>query len=417
METIRSRKLSERQQRKSRISTLKETETAEAEEKEIEALREDVASMHQTDTTTKLPNCLPSALPIPIPPTNSTSQLMLQSQQPSTMAVLTPIQSSLIEEPKKQDTTNSINLSEFEGFSSTPFEEMELKTLNDKEELAMLLQPNSVPQTTNSSYGMQNMYASNYHHSGWTGMLTESYTQPTMVHHYAPANWPVNSNHIPNSFLDHQVSGKPSLKSSYSGSSTGTPNGNLRQAKSVPDLTEMSISNDQPVATSSASSVSPNKRLSSRTPPPRLSSSSISKHIVKPPTVHKHEPVVDNAVAQLEKHFNDSEKRLVQQLTDMGFPRDRAVKAVRRVGGGNEKNAVDQLLIIQRFVDLGHQYEHIELALETLKMEKEWQKQLQKHLELFHQLLALGFPQERIGSALVAAGHDRDKALDILLMM
>jgi hypothetical protein len=66
--------------------------------------------------------------------------------------VLTPIQSSTIEERKKVQNKAAINLAEFESYSTNPFEEMELKTLNDKEELAMLLQPSAASKL---AYGLQ----------------------------------------------------------------------------------------------------------------------------------------------------------------------------------------------------------------------------------------------------------------------
>ena len=401
VEHIRQQKMSEVELRKSRITAWREAENNIEEEKEIEAIRGDAAIISPSDGI--LQPSLPVSLPAPIPDvTNSTGQMVLPSQPSSVMAVLTPIQSVLVEEPKRQQQASSINLAEFEGYSTTPFEEMELRTLNDKEELALLLQPNAV-QPPASTYSIQSTYPQSYH-SNWTSsaMVTNtSYTDPTL-HYTLSSNWPASVSPLTNPMLEENMS-KLTFRSSTSGSSIGPPPqpvGILRQAKSVPDLSEMSAGHHNSAVDvgSTQAAASNDKRLSSRTPPPRLSSyGGLPKPIAE------------------EDRFNSAEKRLVQQLSDMGFPRQRAVKAVQRLGA-NEKKVVDQLLAIEKFCDLGHSTQHVEMALAALNAD-DWNALLAKHLELFDQLLAFGFPEERIGSALVAAGHDRDKALDILLMM
>ena len=125
----------------------------------------------------------------------------------------------------------------------------------------------------------------------------------------------------------------------------------------------------------------------------------------------------------VEKSLNAAEKRLLESLNDMGFPRSKCARAIKRLGA-IEKDVVDQLLLIQRLEDLGHSLDQIESTLELLKPmssitanAQEWLKQLEQHLQLSQQLSGLGFERRKIDSALLAAGYDRDKALDILLMM
>ena len=123
----------------------------------------------------------------------------------------------------------------------------------------------------------------------------------------------------------------------------------------------------------------------------------------------------------VEKNLNAAEKRLLESLNGMGFPRHKCARAIKRLGA-TEKDVVDQLLLIQKFEDLGHSLETIESTLELLKPTgsanaQEWPKQLEQHLQLSQQLSSLGFERRKIDSALLAAGYDRDKALDILLMM
>jgi uncharacterized UBP type Zn finger protein len=122
-----------------------------------------------------------------------------------------------------------------------------------------------------------------------------------------------------------------------------------------------------------------------------------------------------DVASPFERKLNAIEKRLVQQLQDMGFVRENAVRAIARLGA-NEKDVVDQLLLIQKLEESGHSIERIDTALDVLKPCKELPTQLEHHLVLVDQLSALGFEHDKISSALVAAGHDRDKALDILLL-
>lgn len=181
---------------------------------------------------------------------------------------------------------------------------------------------------------------------------------------------------------------------------------NLRQAKSVPDLSDAGFgTGGVPINHPSFPGAS-DKRLSSRTPPPRLTLDSIKRPMPKPSMTHQ---------LPFEKNLNALEKCLVQQLHDMGFVRETAARAITRLGA-NEKDVVDHLLLIQKLEAAGHSIERIETALDVFKPCKELPQQIEHHLMLVSQLSALGFDYGKISSALVAAGHDRDKALDILLL-
>jgi hypothetical protein len=123
--------------RKQSVSAFLESQAA-VDEKEIEEITSDLS-------LNSLTNNIPSLSVINLQARNG--QLLQHTQ--ASMEVLTPIQSSTVE-IKKKENMSAINLAEFESYSTNPFEEMELKTLNDKEELAMLLQPSPQP-----SYGLQ----------------------------------------------------------------------------------------------------------------------------------------------------------------------------------------------------------------------------------------------------------------------
>lgn len=134
VESIRDRQNQESVIRKQKISAL---ENQNIDENDIEEITAGLCLNSRT-------NSIPSQNIIKLHPSNG--QLLPHTQ--ASMEVLTPIQSSTVE-IKKKENMSVINLAEFESYSSNPFEEMELKTLNDKEELAMLLQPN-----TQSTYGL-----------------------------------------------------------------------------------------------------------------------------------------------------------------------------------------------------------------------------------------------------------------------
>jgi len=119
-------------------------------EKEIENIKEDISLSSATSNSIPQQPIVPSTV---LHKNSSNGPLLPQHTQTSSMTtVLTPIQSSTVEERKKVQNKAAINLAEFESYSTNPFEEMELKTLNDKEELAMLLQPSAAPKL---AYGLQ----------------------------------------------------------------------------------------------------------------------------------------------------------------------------------------------------------------------------------------------------------------------
>lgn len=341
----------------------------------------------------------------------------------TSMSVLTPTQSSTVEEIKKANTS-IINLSEFESYSTNPFEEMELKTLNDKAELAMLLQPPNTSQQLTYGHEFQNF------NPAWPPENAQHPTYqsiPQQQHHYnvplpaVPNSWIPNGSHPLPLHQHHTLEHR--LEQVTLGSNGSVPGHNshfmisqssLRQAKSVPDLSADVGKMDEATRVNHPVSnmfSSPDKRLSSRTPPPRFTSDSM------PQTARPLPKPIIHLQSKWERNLSTEERRLVQQLHDMGFVRERCARTVVRLGSSNQKEVVDQLLLIQKMEDSGHCLESIESALDLLNGGDDLVKRLEQHLRLADQLSALGFEKQKIAKALVAAGNDRDKALDILLMM
>lgn len=77
---------------------------------------------------------------------------LLNPTQPQNNQVLQPIPAQQMNfKMSSYDTmlTKNINISDFESDTSSPFDNMELKTINDLEELASVLKPTSIYNNTN----------------------------------------------------------------------------------------------------------------------------------------------------------------------------------------------------------------------------------------------------------------------------
>nr|SVE78918.1 EOG090X07V0 [Daphnia lumholtzi] len=379
VESIRNLQTQELMRRKQRIAALEEQNIDENKE------TEEISSGLPLNCRT---NSIPSQNVVNLHPSNG--QLLPHTQ--TSMEVLTPIQSSTVE-IKKKENMSVINLAEFESYSTNPFEEMELKTLNDKEELAMLLQPNS-----QSSYGLPYQ---NYNPSAMTTWPDQRH-QPPLGQYQSTTSWIPNENVLFG--MDKMSLGN--VCTPMQSDDRTVSHSNLRQAKSVPDLSDTGFGTGGIPINHPSFTGTLDKRLSSRTPPPRLTLDSIKRPMPIPSMTHS---------LPFEKNLTTAEKGLVQQLHDMGFVRETAARAIARLGA-NEKDVVDQLLLIQKLEEAGHSIHRIESALDVLKPCKELPEQIEHHLRLVNQLSALGFDHRKISSALVAACHNRDKALDILLL-
>lgn len=121
---------------------------------------------------------------------------LLDPTQPQNTQVLQPIPAQQMNfKMSSYDSvlTKNINISDFESDTSSPFDNMELKTINELEELASVLKPTSVINNTNSTncqlsdynvsqyyptYNYPENYKNNFlHHDCNTSMIQTN--QPT----------------------------------------------------------------------------------------------------------------------------------------------------------------------------------------------------------------------------------------------
>ncbi|RLU23246.1 hypothetical protein DMN91_003449 [Ooceraea biroi] len=116
--------------------------------------------------------------------------------------------------------------------------------------------------------------------------------------------------------------------------------------------------------------------------------------------------------ADLLAGLTEDDLKLVAQLNDMGFPVGRAARIVLELGRIHEKNIVEYLLAVQSLEETGIPSDYAEKAL-TLTQHDQHKAQI--YYENLCTLKDLGFPEDEASAALVKCNFDRDKALDLLI--
>lgn len=176
---------------------------------------------------------------------------LLDPAQSQNSNVLQPIPAQQINyKLSSHDTmmlTKNINISDFESDTSSPFDNMELKTINDLEELATVLKPTSI-STTSPILTSNN---TNSHNSQLSNISVSQY-YPTTIYNKYPENYRsyefVDNTNIQ---INQPISSIPVLKSSICEDSKATlppvtmPNV-LLQLKA--DLNTLKYNDESPVS-------------------------------------------------------------------------------------------------------------------------------------------------------------------------
>lgn len=95
----------------------------------------------------------------------------------------------------------------------------------------------------------------------------------------------------------------------------------------------------------------------------------------------------------------------------MGFSLSRAINAICKIGGNDNKKIVEYLLSIQYLEKLGLSYDDAEKSLLLTNYDQDNAK---KYYDNLITLKDLGFPEDDASNALLKFNFDRDKALDYL---
>ncbi|KAH0561806.1 ubiquitin-associated protein 1 [Cotesia glomerata] len=253
--------------------------------------------------------------------------------------------------------SNGLDYADFDNDTSSPFDNMELKTINDMEELAQVLQPTSqwVPPARIENILKEltletKLNESNHHNDTDTINKLEDKNDNN--------NFESKRRNI--SIIVEEL--ERELERSH-----------MENWKPWPDLESPDLSNTN------------NKEL-----------------------VSQESTAITNVLSSLS---SDEDRKLAKHLSDMGFPLSRAARAISDLGGKDNKKVVEYLLAVQCLEDMGLPGDDAEKALALNEYDQERAKKYHDNLST---LKDLGFSEDEASKALLNCDNDRDKALDYL---
>ncbi|KAL7294030.1 hypothetical protein TKK_0012599 [Trichogramma kaykai] len=253
--------------------------------------------------------------------------------------------------------TNGLDYSDFDTDTSSPFDNMELKTINDMEALAEVLQPVTLSwkPSSNLEAAMKD--------------LTVEQNNEDLKETNATFKNNSESDNISNPLTNpkyHEIS--------------------LIMQELQKELDRPNINNVESEC--------------------NLESASTSKN-------ESSEKSIDGKdVSRLISALSVDEKKLVKYFSDMGFSLRRVVHAIGELSGEESKKILEYLLAIQSLEDLGISEEAAIKALALTQHDQQKAKEYHKNLRI---LQDLGFPEDKASAALLKSNMDRDSALDLLI--
>ncbi|XP_047003897.1 probable basic-leucine zipper transcription factor Q isoform X1 [Schistocerca americana] len=342
-------------------------------------------------------------------------------QQYASILTPVPISMPLSTTTHHKNHSHHFNLSDFETDTSDPFDTVELKTINDMEELAHVLQP-TIPVTST----VPNCYTLPYNSSQHYGMVVESNKDSVILPHLngltgyrmmrdggfatLPVQQKSSANvNYPNLWGDSYNEATTNQRSSQQ---DGAGYGAL--SKSVPDimkeldreLKEKRRGPTPPTVMSSRPASLGSTGLENWKPWPDLDSPDQSAAL-KTTNKEKCACPLPNPFAEL----SVEEQNLAIHISEMGFPLPRTARACQLVGS-DDKKMVEFLLLVQALEERGYPGDRAERALTVNECDL---KEAERCLEATTQLLDLGFPEDRVAEALANCNNDRDQALEHLI--
>lgn len=251
--------------------------------------------------------------------------------------ILNPLQG--YEDHQPLNNVKSFNLSDFESDTSSPFDNMELKSINDLEELAQVLKSNPSNFTSNTTNYQSSLQFNNTHVSG--SQLPQNISYNKMTNTYDVASSQFNQSHYPympilNNYpaytanpLNGYYNSIPQTVSQASGShltgvqsSASNPQYQLSsmrksQCKSVPDL-----------AKEMENTSLTNIRVDANLPIP-----------VRPKSTDSGYPKgkIKDGTSDLLESLSKKEREICQNVSMMGFPIDRVARICKTVGCDQKK--------------------------------------------------------------------------------
>ncbi|XP_025413570.1 ubiquitin-associated protein 1-like [Sipha flava] len=301
------------------------------------------------------------------------------SSQPQNTQVLQPIpaqQTNFKMSSFDSMLTKNINISDFESDTSSPFDNMELKTINDLEELASVLKPTSVFNNTNS----KDCQLSDLN-------VSQLYSTTTFNNHQET----LESNkfmHSVNTQTNQHISSLTTFKSNVLDDINKTtlppvtmPN-ILLQLKA--DLNALKYNDESPD--------DPQKSL------PNITTNGSKSPMCSFPNPYR--------------SLSPTSQCRADQMHQMGFPLSRAARACK-LFGKDESKVIEFLIQIHSIEETsGYSADRVEQALVVNNFNVDHAIKFLKNVD---RLIDFGFREENICSALVKCNNDPDKALDSLV--
>lgn len=259
-------------------------------------------------------------------------------------------------------TNGGLDFADFDNDTSSPFDNMELKTINDMEELAQVLQPRSswIPEGK-----LENII---------NELSIDDTSEISKEEKVDDVKTPVDSQADEDELADIE---------------------NHRSISAI--MQELQKELERPV-------------MENWKPWPDLESPDSDEC-----TTPRHDDVRSNhakSPTDLLSNMTEDDLKLVMQLSDMGFPKCRAARAVLELGRVHEKKIVEYLLAVQSLEENGVPNDYAEKALTLTQHD---QSKARIYYENLCTLKDLGFHEDAVSAALVKCNFDRDKALDLLI--
>ncbi|EFN63779.1 Ubiquitin-associated protein 1 [Camponotus floridanus] len=300
----------------------------------------------------------------PSPPLDCVKQLPINAAAPETTILtpqpLSPPANDLQDHAK---TNGDLDFADFDNDTSSPFDNMELKTINDMEELAQVLQPRSewIPAVK-----LENII---------NELTIDDTSEISKEEKVDDVKTPVDSQTDEDELAN--VENYRSVSAIMQDLQKDLERPVMENWKPWPDL-------ESPDSDGCATLRHDN---------------GISSNHTKSP-------------ADTLSNMTEDDLKLVMQLSDMGFPKCRAARAVLELGRVHEKKIVEYLLAIQSLEENGIPNNYAEKALTLTQHD---QSKARIYYENLCTLKDLGFHEDEVSAALVKCNFDRDKALDLLI--
>ncbi|XP_039613908.1 ubiquitin-associated protein 1 [Polypterus senegalus] len=351
--------------------------------------------------------------------------------------ILTPLPAPSIAVSRQRDLSpppshnSTFNLADFEC-EEDPFDKLELKTINDKEELRNILQVVSIPESTEVTVSDTKFDSSKFSlihkPNGLITLLQLNSSESSKLSPLGPgtpfAALPCNirslsfpklsdSEEHPSASMDNKNQ-NIMCSSRSSERPVSLPNGSASRLTAVlKDKSNVQTSRHGfPVDKSGTSATI----FHTGVLPESLCNKQVKQH-AQSVSSKTHSAVSSNSVddvlsvGAVLKALSPSERECVETLVGMGYPSDSVIRAIQKQGQ-NVDEVLDYLLVYGRLCERGFDAGSVEECLDRYSCSEE--KALE-FLQLMSKFQEMGFEQNMIKQALIIHGSNQEKALEELV--